>query len=82
MVNSFLVPEKTVITAKGDGAAVDISGAQNRVYLLTLRISKIVEQESLDERGISKDALAADIEVVSRAAALKLIADADFTAAF
>ena len=48
MVESFLVPEKTVATAKGDGAAVDISGAANRVYLLTLRITGIVEQESLD----------------------------------
>ncbi len=38
--------------------------------------------ESLDERGISRDALASDIEVISRAAALKLIAGADFTAAF
>jgi sulfur relay (sulfurtransferase) DsrF/TusC family protein len=41
-----------------------------------------VEQESLDERGISRDALAGDMEVISRAAALKLIAGADFTAAF
>ena len=48
MVNSFLVPEKTVITAKGDGAPVEIGGAGHRVFLLTLRISKIVEQESLD----------------------------------
>lgn len=48
MVNSFLVPEKTVITAKGDGAPVDVSGAGSRVLLLTLRISRIVEQESLD----------------------------------
>src|ERR1051325_4425045 len=48
MVNSFLIPEKTVITAKGDGAAVDLSGAGNRVFLLTLRISRIVEQESID----------------------------------
>jgi hypothetical protein len=48
MVNGFLVPEKTVITAKGDGAPVEIGGAGNRVFLLTLRISKIVEQESMD----------------------------------
>ena len=48
MVNTFLVPEKTVITAKGDGASVDLAGAGNRVFLLTLRISKIVEQQSLD----------------------------------
>jgi hypothetical protein len=48
MVNGFLVPEKTVITAKCDGAPVEIGGAGNRVFLLTLRISKIVEQESMD----------------------------------
>jgi hypothetical protein len=48
MVNSFLIPENTVITAKGDGAAADVSGAGNRVFLLTLRISRIIEQESLD----------------------------------
>jgi hypothetical protein len=48
MVNGFLVPEKTVITAKGDGAPVEIGGAGKRVFLLTLRISKIVEQESMD----------------------------------
>ena len=48
MLDSFLVPEKTVVTAKGDSAAVDISGAANRVYLLTLNITGIVEQESLD----------------------------------
>jgi hypothetical protein len=48
MVNSFLIPEQTIITAKGDGAPVDVSGAGNRVFLLTLRISRIIEQESLD----------------------------------
>jgi hypothetical protein len=48
MVNTFLIPEKTVITAKGDGAPVDLGGAGNRVFLLTLRIGQIIEQESLD----------------------------------
>jgi hypothetical protein len=48
MMDAFLVPEKTVISAKGDGAAVDVSGAANRVFLLTLNITNIVEQESLD----------------------------------
>ena len=48
MVDTFLVPEKTVINAKGDGAAVDVSAASNRVFLATLHISNIVEQESLD----------------------------------
>ncbi len=48
MVEGFLVPENTTVTAKGDGAAVDISGAQSRVFLLTLKISNVIEQESLD----------------------------------
>jgi hypothetical protein len=48
MIDTFLVPEKTVVNAKGDGPAVDVSGAANRVFLLTLNITNIVEQESLD----------------------------------
>jgi hypothetical protein len=48
MVDTSLVPEKTVITAKGDGAAVDVSPAANRVFLATLYITNIIEQESLD----------------------------------
>jgi hypothetical protein len=48
MIDTFLVPEKTVVTAKGEGAGVDVSGAGNRVFLLSLEITNIVEQESLD----------------------------------
>ena len=48
MVEAFLVPENTTVTAKGDGAAVDISAAQSRVFLLTLSITNVIEQESLD----------------------------------
>jgi hypothetical protein len=47
MIDTFLVPQKTTVTAKGDGEAVSVSGA-NRVFLLTLNIENIVEQESLD----------------------------------
>jgi len=47
-IDTFLVPAKTVATAKGDGPALDISGAANRVFLLTLDITDIIEQESLD----------------------------------
>ena len=43
-----LVPAKTVVSAKGDGTAVDVSGATGRVFLVTLSITKIIEQESLD----------------------------------
>jgi hypothetical protein len=48
MIDTFLVPEKTVVSAKGDGAPVDLSPAASRVFLLTLSISNIVEQEALD----------------------------------
>ena len=48
MLDAFLVSEKTVINAKGDGPALDLSSASNRVFLLTLNIIDIVEQESLD----------------------------------
>jgi hypothetical protein len=47
MIDTFLVP-KTVVNAKGDGASVDISAAAHRVFLLSLQITNIVEQESLD----------------------------------
>ena len=47
-MNSSLVAEKTVVTAKGDGDAVDVSAATSRVFLLTLDITNIIEQESLD----------------------------------
>lgn len=48
MVDTFLVPDKTVVNAKGDSSAIDLSGASNRVFLLTLDITNIIEQESLD----------------------------------
>ena len=47
-INTFLVPEKTVANAKGDGPALDISAAASRVFLLTLDITNIIEQEALD----------------------------------
>jgi hypothetical protein len=48
MIDTFLVPEKTVVNAKGDGPVVDLSSAANRIFLLSLNITGIVEQESLD----------------------------------
>ena len=48
MINTVLVPEKTTVNAKGDGPAVDVSGATGRVFLVTLDITEIIEQESLD----------------------------------
>lgn len=43
-----LVPPNTLVTSKGDGPVVDVTGAANRIFLLTLAITKIIEQESLD----------------------------------
>jgi hypothetical protein len=46
-IDSVLVHPQTAVSAKGDGAAVDLSGAASRVFLVTLAITKIIEQESL-----------------------------------
>jgi hypothetical protein len=48
MIDNFLVPQKTLAQAKGDGPTMDISDAGSRVFLLSLNITNIVEQESLD----------------------------------
>src|SRR5260370_39453129 len=48
MMEAFVVPENTVVNAKGDGPALDVSRAEGRVFLLTLAVTNIVEQESLD----------------------------------
>jgi hypothetical protein len=48
MIDTFLVATNTVVNAKGDGPVVDLSGASGRVFLLTLEITRIIEQESLE----------------------------------
>jgi hypothetical protein len=48
MIEAFLVPEKTIATAKGDGPAVDVSAGATRIFLLNLIIADIIEQESID----------------------------------
>ena len=48
MMEACLVPEKTVVNAKGDGPALDVSRSEGRIFLLTLAITNIIEQESLD----------------------------------
>jgi hypothetical protein len=48
MLDTFLVPEKTVVNAKGNGVAVDISATSGRIFLLTLEVTNIIEQESLE----------------------------------
>jgi hypothetical protein len=47
MFDAFLVPEITV-EAAGEGAAVPLNSAAGKAFVLTLAITKIVEQESLD----------------------------------
>jgi hypothetical protein len=48
MLDTALIPDKTIITDKGDSFPVDISGAANRAFLLTLNITNVVEQESIE----------------------------------
>lgn len=48
MIDASLVDPHTMVSAKGDGPAVDLGSASNRVFLVTLSITKIIEQESLD----------------------------------
>jgi len=48
MTDAFLVPEKTTVTAKGDGPILEVKPSEGRVFLLTLAITNIIEQESLD----------------------------------
>jgi len=47
-IDAFLVPQKTIANAKGDGPALEISAAANRVFLLSLDITNIIEQQALD----------------------------------
>lgn len=48
MLDAFLVPAKTIVTAKGDSEPLDITAATSRVFLLTLSITSVVEQEGID----------------------------------
>jgi len=48
MFNASLIPEKSVVRDKGEGAVVDVSSGAGKVLLLTLSIIDIIEQQSLD----------------------------------
>lgn len=48
MIDTYLVPEKTSVTAKGESPANELSDASHRVFLVTLNITGVIEQESLD----------------------------------
>lgn len=47
MLDTFLIPEQAV-EAKGAGAALDLGDAAGKRFLLTLHITRIIEQEALD----------------------------------
>ena len=47
MLPGFLLPETTIREA-GNGSELDLGDSQGRVLLLTLGITRIIEQESLD----------------------------------
>ncbi len=48
MFNASLIPEKTVVRDKGDSPPLDVSPAAGKVLLLTLNITDVIEQQSLD----------------------------------
>jgi hypothetical protein len=48
MLDAFLLPAATVVTIKGDSEPLDVSGASNLIFLLTLSITSVVEQEAID----------------------------------
>jgi hypothetical protein len=48
MLDAFLLPAKTLVTAKGDSEPLDVSTAASPVFLLTLSITSVVEQEAID----------------------------------
>ena len=48
MMDNYLVPKNTKVTAKGDSEPIDMFGLSSRVVLLTLNITDVIEQESLD----------------------------------
>jgi hypothetical protein len=48
MMEAILIPAGTVITEKGDSPAIDIATAESCVFLLDMKITEGVEQQSFD----------------------------------
>ena len=48
MADIVLIPENTVISANGDSPSVSLDAVAGSVLLINLKITKIVEQESLE----------------------------------
>lgn len=83
------IDEHTVdVVYLGDGVYFGlkkVDRADSTKYINTLAQSGYrlkAEQESLDARGIAREELADDIEVISRDAVRELVARADFTIDF
>lgn len=47
-IESVLIEPSTALATKGQSAPIDISSATSRVFLLTLTISEVVEQEYIE----------------------------------
>ena len=48
MFTASLIPPKSVLREKGDGQAIDVSSLAGKVLLLTLEITDVIEQQSID----------------------------------
>ncbi len=48
MFDAFLIPEKTILASKGDSEPLDLSTAVSSVFLVTLSITEVIEQESIE----------------------------------
>jgi len=48
MIDALLLPANTVVTTKGDSEPLDVSSAANPVFLATLSVTKIVEQQAIE----------------------------------
>jgi hypothetical protein len=48
MLPTFLIPETTMIRENGDGQAISLDSSRGKLVLLTLGITRIIEQESLN----------------------------------
>lgn len=47
MLETFLIPERAV-EANGEGPAIDLGAAAGKKLLVTLNITRVIEQQSLD----------------------------------
>ena len=48
MIDAVIVPAGTIVTDKGDSPIIPIASAENRVFLLPLKITEAVEQEYIE----------------------------------